>query len=158
MDILLWAFGTLLVILGVIKVIRNINKSTASLLAAGFLGILLSIPFLPPIDSGTRFYASTMPFYYAIPAFAQAEFIPNKLRFPNKSLLMFSYLYKLFGQQKDDMLSFTTNFCRTLRLQPTTNAGQQPGETPQPEHRPRSAHRSRSRQTPNPSQDREHRC
>jgi hypothetical protein len=43
------------------------------LLAAGLLGILLSIPFLPPIDSGTRYYAGTMSFFYAVLAYPVAE-------------------------------------------------------------------------------------
>ena len=29
------------------------------------MGIFLSIPFLPPVDGGMRFYASTMPFFFA---------------------------------------------------------------------------------------------
>lgn len=91
-DIFLWAIGTLLVILGVVKGIRHFNEPTISLLAAGFLGIFFSIPFLPPIDSGTRFYASTMPFYYAIPAFALTETYPNKKHFYDRSLVKFSYL------------------------------------------------------------------
>jgi hypothetical protein len=36
---------------------------------AGFAGILLSIPFLPPIDGGARFYASTMAFFFLFVAF-----------------------------------------------------------------------------------------
>jgi hypothetical protein len=38
------------------------------LLIAAFAGLILSIPFLPPIDGGTRFYASTIPFFFALPA------------------------------------------------------------------------------------------
>jgi len=91
-DILLWAFGTLLVILGVIKGVRQFKEPTASLLVAGFLGIFFSIPFLPPIDSGTRFYASTMPFYYAIPALALTEIYPNKEHVHDRSFVKFSYL------------------------------------------------------------------
>lgn len=91
-DILLWAFGTLLVILGTVKGVRHFSKPTIFLLAAGFLGIFISIPLLPPIDSGTRFYASTMPFYYAMPGLALTKIYSNKKLFDEQSLVKFSYL------------------------------------------------------------------
>jgi hypothetical protein len=50
--------------------IKDIRSNHSSLLVAGFIGIFLSIPFLPPIDGGARFYASTTPFFFVLPAVA----------------------------------------------------------------------------------------
>lgn len=69
-NLLLWAATIILLGWGLIRVSKNIQTSHASLLIAGFIGILLSIPFLPPIDGGGRFYASTMPFLFILPAVA----------------------------------------------------------------------------------------
>jgi putative effector of murein hydrolase LrgA (UPF0299 family) len=50
------------------RLVKDIRLNLASLLVAGLVGMILSIPFLPPIDGGARFYASTMPFFFIIPA------------------------------------------------------------------------------------------
>src|SRR5258706_11805738 len=57
-----------LIVLGLVRSFKDIRSNFSSLLLAGFIGVFLSIPFLPPVDGGMRFYASTMPFFYAIPA------------------------------------------------------------------------------------------
>ena len=67
-DILLWAAGTALLLAGLYRSVRKLAEPEFSLLVAGFVGILASIPFLPPIDGGIRIYASTLPFFYAIPS------------------------------------------------------------------------------------------
>jgi hypothetical protein len=67
-DILLWAAATILLLLGIFKAVKKISLPEYSLLIAAFMGILLSIPFLPPIDGGVRIYASTTPFLFALPA------------------------------------------------------------------------------------------
>jgi hypothetical protein len=67
-DVLVWIIGSLLLLLGIFQSVRKINLPQYSLLIAAFIGILLSVPFLPPIDGGIRIYASTMPFVYALPA------------------------------------------------------------------------------------------
>jgi hypothetical protein len=78
MDILLWACAIFLLIFGLLVSAKQIRSSLPSLLVAGFIGILLSIPFLPPIDGGVRFYASTMPFIYSIPAMAISRLFNNQ--------------------------------------------------------------------------------
>jgi len=57
-----------LLLWGLIRLIQDIQSNRASLLLAGFLGIMASIPFLPPVDGGARFYASTMAFFFVLPA------------------------------------------------------------------------------------------
>ncbi len=42
---------------------------TYMMLLASFIGIFLSIPFLPPVDGGSRFYASTMGFFFLFVAY-----------------------------------------------------------------------------------------
>jgi hypothetical protein len=65
-DGLLW-FGFLgMFILGVIFLIRSLERSYSKLLLFSLVGILLSVPFLPPMDGGNRFFASIMPFFFAI--------------------------------------------------------------------------------------------
>jgi len=62
-----WGIVIVLFVLGIIRLIREITLSLNLLFLAGFLGFFLSIPFLPPIDGGARFYASTVPFFFVIP-------------------------------------------------------------------------------------------
>ena len=64
-----WIFWILMAGLlawGIIHSMRNIKKSTNLLLLGGFVGVLLSIPFLPPIDGGNRFYSGSVPFLFAL--------------------------------------------------------------------------------------------
>jgi hypothetical protein len=70
LDMGVWFINTILVAIGLFQSVKHIRTSHASLVLAGFAGILLSIPFLPPGDGGIRFYASTMPFFFIVPAFA----------------------------------------------------------------------------------------
>ncbi|HJS17971.1 MAG TPA: hypothetical protein VJ785_04440, partial [Anaerolineales bacterium] len=64
---LLWGGVILLIIRGLMISIKTISSNVHLLLLAGFAGIILSIPFLPPIDGGSRFYASTAPFFFIMP-------------------------------------------------------------------------------------------
>jgi hypothetical protein len=63
-GILLYIFGLGLTGVALVQTLRKISQPTYSLMLAGFVGICLSIPFLPPIDGGNRFYASTMAFFF----------------------------------------------------------------------------------------------
>jgi hypothetical protein len=45
------------------------------LLISGFVGVALSIPFLPPIDGGARFYTNAAAFKAALPAFGVGELL-----------------------------------------------------------------------------------
>lgn len=63
-----WAGVMFLLVGGVFRLVRQMNLPPASMLLAGFIGILLSIPFLPPIDGGLRFHAGTIAFFLALPA------------------------------------------------------------------------------------------
>jgi hypothetical protein len=69
-NLLLWIPTVILLTMGLVRAIKNIRFSQPGLMIAGFIGILFSIPFLPPIDGGGRFYASTMPFLFILPAAA----------------------------------------------------------------------------------------
>lgn len=74
-NLLPWLVTSLLLIVGIVYLLRNLRSNIPSLLLAGFLGIFLSIPFLPPIDGGTRFYAGTIPFFFALPAVGLSRLI-----------------------------------------------------------------------------------
>ncbi|OQX65385.1 MAG: hypothetical protein B5M51_00915 [Anaerolinea sp. 4484_236] len=76
-NILLWITGLALLIWGGIVSARQKSLSTSSLCLAAFLGIFLSIPFLPPVDGGRRFHASTMPFFFILPTIAISEMFPK---------------------------------------------------------------------------------
>jgi hypothetical protein len=51
------------------------RSDVSTLVLVGFVGIFLSIPFLPPIDGGNRFYASSMPFFFVLLAAGSSRFI-----------------------------------------------------------------------------------
>jgi hypothetical protein len=72
-NIVLWVGTMALLLRGLIRLVTDIHLNLASLLVAGFAGVILSIPFLPPIDGGARFYASTMPFFFIIPALGLSQ-------------------------------------------------------------------------------------
>lgn len=71
---LIWMTGLILTVVGLLKSVRKIFVPVYSLLVTVFVGLLLSIPFLPPIDGGLRIYASTMPFFFGLLAIACGEF------------------------------------------------------------------------------------
>jgi hypothetical protein len=66
LNIVLWMGLFFLLVSGVFQMFKGIRINSHSLLLAGLIGILLSIPFLPPIDGGSRFYAATIPFFFAV--------------------------------------------------------------------------------------------
>ena len=61
-----WGGCLALLLLGLVRTFRQRNQPVNLLLLAGFLGVLISIPFLPPIDGGNRFYAGSVPFLFAL--------------------------------------------------------------------------------------------
>jgi len=75
LDLSLSVVLTLLLLLALIQAVRDPRRPFHAFALAGFLGILASVPFLPPIDGGIRIYASTMPFIYLLPAMALAALI-----------------------------------------------------------------------------------
>ncbi len=75
-DVALSVVLTILLLVGLYRLVRQAIGPVASFLLAAFVGILFSVPFLPPIDGGIRIYASTMPFVYAVPALAMAAVLP----------------------------------------------------------------------------------
>ncbi|MCP4139682.1 MAG: hypothetical protein GY755_05230 [Chloroflexi bacterium] len=74
----LWGLSLILLLLALKNAIKNFKKPIHSLLLATFIGIFLSIPFLPPIDGGKRFYASTMPLFFAFIVIALPTFEKKK--------------------------------------------------------------------------------
>jgi hypothetical protein len=68
-GIVFYLFGLILIILNLFQVSQKRSNTTFLMLLASFLGIFLSIPFLPPIDAGSRFYASTAPFFFLFVAY-----------------------------------------------------------------------------------------
>ena len=64
-----WAFWVIcigLLLYGFIRSLSKLKEECNGLLVAGFVGILASIPFLPPIDGGNRFYSGSVPFLFAL--------------------------------------------------------------------------------------------
>lgn len=67
---------------GIIKWLRNRNDPYTSLAVVSALGILASVPFVPPTDAfRVRLYAATIPFFAILPAMG-LFFLLEKLRFP----------------------------------------------------------------------------
>jgi hypothetical protein len=68
LNFILWLGTMLLLILGLMGLVKDMRSHLSSLFLAGFIGVFISIPFLPPVDGGTRFYASTVPFFFVLPS------------------------------------------------------------------------------------------
>ena len=66
LDLIPWSLTILVLLQGLYLLIFKYRSEISTLLLAGFAGIFFSIPFLPPIDGGMRFYASTMPFFFVL--------------------------------------------------------------------------------------------
>ena len=66
MNYILWLAGIGSLFWGLYKAWQNIDSPINSLMIASFIGIFLSIPFLPPIDGGSRVYTTTMPFFFLL--------------------------------------------------------------------------------------------
>ena len=65
-----WGVCLALLLIGLARTFRQRKQPVNLLLLAGFLGVIFSIPFLPPIDGGNRFYAGSVPFLFALLAAA----------------------------------------------------------------------------------------
>jgi len=65
LTIIVWLGMLGLLVRGMIRLVRGVRSNMESLLLAAFIGIFLSIPFLPPIDGGSRFHAGSMAFFFA---------------------------------------------------------------------------------------------
>ena len=66
LDLILWGITIIILLRSLYILFINRHKNISSLLLAGFVGIFLSIPLLPPVDGGGRFYASTTPFFFVL--------------------------------------------------------------------------------------------
>jgi hypothetical protein len=71
----LWICSMALLVTGLIRAYRERSHPLNSMVLVSFAGIFLSIPFLPPIDGGSRFYAGTMAFFYAPIALGVKSFL-----------------------------------------------------------------------------------
>jgi hypothetical protein len=66
----------LLMLAGLIFCVKDYKKPLRSFFLVSFIGIVLSIPFAPPIDSNRmRVYAATIPFFVAIPAIGLSSLV-----------------------------------------------------------------------------------
>jgi hypothetical protein len=93
LDWILWFLTVAVLLRGMYLLIRNLRSETSILLLAGFVGIILSIPFLPPIDGGNRFYASTMPFFFVPFAVGIGRFPPDPVPAPaNHGLFLLRFV------------------------------------------------------------------
>jgi hypothetical protein len=88
-GVILWAFTILIFLRGLYLSIFKLRSDISTLLLAGFVGIFLSIPFLPPIDGGNRFYASTMPFFFVLLAMGAARFAQDERPVTAKNEMLF---------------------------------------------------------------------
>lgn len=74
----LWAATMGLTLWGLVRLIRQRGEGLPALVLAGLVGTLVSVPFLPPVDAGARFYASTVGFLFVLPAVALGGFVRNE--------------------------------------------------------------------------------
>jgi hypothetical protein len=88
-GVILWTFTILIFLRGLYLLIFKLRSDSSTLFLAGFIGIFLSIPFLPPIDGGNRFYASTMPFFFVLLAMGAARFAQDERPVTAKNEMLF---------------------------------------------------------------------
>jgi hypothetical protein len=74
LNSLVWIVILALLATATVISLKKFSNPLSSLVLAGLIGIFLSIPFLPPIDGGSRFYAATAPFFCILPALGIAYF------------------------------------------------------------------------------------
>jgi len=79
LDLFLWSLTLVVLLRGLYLLVFKLRSNTSLMLLAGFTGIFLSIPFLPPVDGGMRFYASTMPFFFVLLAVGVSRFYVRDL-------------------------------------------------------------------------------
>jgi hypothetical protein len=93
----------ILSLIALVQCYRQRQTATASLIIAATIGILLSVPFVPPWDAGIRPYAATIPFIVLLPALG-ATFIAQKLEWhrlvqipaqPDRSFLLWMFGFSL---------------------------------------------------------------
>ncbi len=88
-DLILWFLMIAIMLRGLYWLVFKPRSEISTLILAGFIGIFLSIPFLPPIDGGNRFYASTMPFFFILLAVGVNRFALDETPAPVKNELFF---------------------------------------------------------------------
>jgi hypothetical protein len=74
-DYVLWGLGYLLLLWAGFKLMKNWRLPVQSFFLAAFLGVILSVTFLPPVDGGSRFYTSAAPFIVALPAYGLGDLL-----------------------------------------------------------------------------------
>lgn len=67
-------------LVGIYQTIRKWREPHHLLMICAAIGIALSIPFLPPVDGGKRFYAGAMPFIYGLAALGLSFLLRPKQR------------------------------------------------------------------------------
>jgi hypothetical protein len=104
LDLVLWGLTIVILLRGLYRLVLKLRSDVSMMLLAGFIGVFLSIPFLPPIDGGMRFYASSMPFFFVLLGVGASRFtdhdeepapVTNELfflRFVSVSLLVLTVL------------------------------------------------------------------
>ncbi len=85
-NMAMWVVIMILLIWSLVRLFKSIYTANSSLMIAGIVGVFMSIPFLPPIDGGARFYAGTMPFLFALPAVGVEWLSRNPNRNPKGDL------------------------------------------------------------------------
>ena len=80
-EIFYWAVNAFLLV-SIFVCLKNRGGAHHSLILWGFLGIFVSIPFIPPWDADDmRVYAATIPFLAVMPAIAVAAMTRSQLEF-----------------------------------------------------------------------------
>jgi hypothetical protein len=75
--ILFWVINLGLMIWGLVQTLRKSNYLGYLLITSCVLGTFLSIPFLPPIDGGNRFYSGSILYIFALEAIGLFSILQN---------------------------------------------------------------------------------
>jgi hypothetical protein len=127
-DLMLWFLTVLLMLRGLYLSVFKLRSNLSMLFLAGFVGIFLSIPFLPPVDGGNRFYASAIPFFFVLVAVGAGRFHPDETPATAKNELFFLRFAAVFLLALTVLLPPVTLRARSLPVlqAPACTTGQRP--------------------------------
>jgi hypothetical protein len=82
---LFWITNTGLLVWGIVYCYRYFKKPIFSLILSCFGGLLLSIPFVPPVGNGNRLFAGSIPFFFVLSAIGLMAIFSKNIPYIEKS-------------------------------------------------------------------------
>ena len=111
---LFWLVCIVFTLAGLYFAIRYWKETGNLLMICMAIGIVLSIPFLPPVDGGNRFYAGAVPFIYGLAALGLSFLL--RLKQPTSTESPAGHLPDTIGLRLTSLVLFAINLVAPLML------------------------------------------